>query len=74
MLLPIKRNAIPVLEDLGYAIEVVLAEAVELHDWFVLAVDLDLMASCCAVPEGMLHVLFCEGEGVATAGGLPAET
>ena len=74
MLLALEGGAVPVLEDLGKAVKVLLLEAVELDDGGRVALqDAHLVALGGAAPLGAADVVVVEGEGVAAAGGLPAE-
>jgi hypothetical protein len=52
MLAIVQADAVPRLEDLGNAVEVVLFEAVELDDAVVAREDLDFVAPCCPTPLG----------------------
>jgi hypothetical protein len=74
MLFVLEDRAVPVLEDLGEAVKVLLLEAVELDDGGRVALqDADLVALGGAAPVGAANVSVVEGKGVAAASGLPAE-
>lgn len=73
--LVLEGGAVPVLEHLGKAVVVLLREAVQLNDAGASALeDLDLVTLRSAAPLRGRDVGVVEGEGVAAAGGLPAES
>lgn len=73
VLLVLEVGAVPVLEDLGEAVVVVVLEAVQLDDARGAVEDLQLVAPRRAAPLGASDLAAVKGEGVAATGGLPAE-
>lgn len=74
VLLVLENGAVPVLEDLGESVVVLLLEAIKLDDAGIGALqDLDLVTLGGATPLRRGDVAVIEGEGVAAARRLPTE-
>jgi hypothetical protein len=74
MLLVLQRGAVPVLEDLGQTLIVLLLKAVQLDDARVALEDPDLIAPGGTAPLRAGNVAMVECKGVAAARRFPAET
>lgn len=74
MLLAFQCGAVPVLEDFGEAVVVVLRESIKLDDARVALQDADLVTLCGFAPLRGADVGVVEGEGIAAGRWLPTET
>jgi hypothetical protein len=73
--LVLKDCAVPVLEDFGQSIIVLLQKSIELdYTGFRTLYNLDLVALRSATPLRRGNVVMVEGEGLAAADRLPSET